>query len=76
MGQQKKCAFYRASEEFRYGIGVGLCDLEGGNTICEGDIRYCENAQALISYLFQENLRHTSHRVTKTTPQRVNATNP
>jgi len=73
MVQQKKCSFHRALNILSYGFGIGLCDLEGGDTVCEGDIRYCEKAEALVSYLFQEDSKQKTRKTAKSRQQRVNA---
>jgi hypothetical protein len=75
MGQQRKCSFHRALNVVSYGFGIGLCDLEGEDTVCEGDIRYCEKADALVSHLFQEGSIENTRRATRQLRGTVNALN-
>jgi CheY-like chemotaxis protein len=45
------CKFYRSSEGLGMGIGLGHCDLSGGQTICEGDVKFCERPDELKTRL-------------------------
>ncbi len=65
MVQQKRCAFHQALNIVSYGFGIGLCDLGGKETVCEGDIRYCEKAEAMISALFQEDPKQNTRKTAK-----------
>jgi len=47
----RKCQFYRPSESFSLGTGIGYCDLDGIQTVCEGDIHFCEKPDVLKKYL-------------------------
>jgi CheY-like chemotaxis protein len=49
----KKCPFYRDSENFAMGRGLGHCDL-CGQAICEGDIQFCEKPEALREQLLEQ----------------------
>jgi hypothetical protein len=44
------CSFYRDSEGLGLGRGIGHCDLDGGQTVCEGDLNFCEKPTDLKKY--------------------------
>jgi len=46
-----KCQFYRTGESFSLGTGIGYCDLDGNQAVCEGDIHFCEKPDVLKKYL-------------------------
>jgi len=50
MSTSGKCKFYRDSEGIGMGRGIGHCDLDGYQTICDGDIKFCEKPDALKEY--------------------------
>jgi len=52
MATERPCVFYRASKSQNIGLGIGQCDLGIAWTICDGDIRFCENPDALIKNLY------------------------
>jgi hypothetical protein len=33
------------------GIGIGYCDLDGNQAVCDGDIPFCEKPDVLEKYL-------------------------
>jgi hypothetical protein len=33
------------------GIGIGYCDLDGNQAVCDGDIPFCEKPDVLKKYL-------------------------
>ena len=37
------------------GRGLGFCDLDGGQTICNGDLNYCEKPSTLSNSQKQQN---------------------
>lgn len=58
MSLSRRCTFYRDSESLGIGRGIGYCDLDGHQTICDGDIEFCEKPDALKEYLLkQENIQ-------------------
>ena len=50
MATEKLCKFYRPSDR----CGFGHCNLGIIWTICDGDVRFCENPDALIRDLYVE----------------------
>ncbi len=38
----EQCSFYRNSEGLGLGRGIGHCDLDGGQTVCDGDLILCD----------------------------------
>ncbi len=49
----KKCPFYRDSGNPAMGTGLGYCDLDGGQALCEGDIQFCDKPDVLRKQLEQ-----------------------
>lgn len=49
----KKCTFYRNAQSLGIGTGLGHCDLLG-HSICEGDVKFCENTQKLLEGLSEQ----------------------
>jgi len=45
------CPFHRECEATNKGRGIGYCDFDGNQTICDGDIRFCDKPDALRDYL-------------------------
>lgn len=54
MSLSRRCTFYRDSESLGIGRGVGYCDLDGHQTICDGDIEFCEKPNALRKFLLDK----------------------
>ena len=52
MATERPCHFYRIFNNHSMGWGIGHCDLGIIWTICEGDMRFCENPDALIRNLY------------------------
>jgi len=50
----RPCKFYRNSESLHMGRGLGYCDLDCNNAICEGDAKFCEKLDALRTVLLKE----------------------
>ena len=50
MALERHCSFYRNCETFNLGRGIGYCDLDGGQTICDGDVHFCEKPDILKGY--------------------------
>jgi len=50
----KKCSFYRDPGHIGSGIGLGYCDLDGGQAICEGDTQFCEKPDLLRNQLLKQ----------------------
>jgi len=47
MGTKLECSFYRNSNNIDNGRGLDLCNLNGDQTICKGDLNYCEKPSIL-----------------------------
>lgn len=47
----KNCLLYREAKRESMGTGLGFCDLDGINTICGGDVQFCEKPEELKRYL-------------------------
>ncbi len=47
MSVRQRCSFYRDSKGLGLGRGIGHCDLDGGQTVCDGDLRFCEKPSEL-----------------------------
>jgi hypothetical protein len=54
METEKGCLFYRKSDIPSMGPGIGYCDLGVVWAICDGDIKFCEEPDALIRNLYVE----------------------
>ena len=55
------CPFYRDPVSRNIGRGLGHCDLEGGQTICEGDIQCCDKPDALKRQLLERKKMISHH---------------
>ena len=44
------------------GHGLGFCDLDGGQTICNGDLNYCEKNSTLNNSQRQQNWKRENRR--------------
>jgi CheY-like chemotaxis protein len=53
MSTLRKCPFYRDSKNLAIGRGLGHCDLLG-QSICEGDISFCEKPGLLREQLLEQ----------------------
>ena len=51
---KRKCPLYRKSEGLSFGKGVGYCDMDSSSATCEGDVKFCEKADALKRYLLSQ----------------------
>lgn len=49
-----QCHFYRGRESLSMGIGIGYCDLDGNQAVCDGDINFCEKPDTLKRYLMEQ----------------------
>jgi len=54
MGTEKGCLFYRKSDNPSMGPGIGYCDLGVVWAICDGDMKFCEEPDALIRNFYIE----------------------
>ena len=36
-------------------MGLGYCDFDGSQAICDGDMQFCEKPDALKKYLLEQN---------------------
>jgi len=50
----RKCSFYRDSGTLAIGRGLGNCDLDGYQTICDGDVQFCEKPDAMKKHLLEQ----------------------
>ena len=71
-----KCSFHRSLSSLNFGLGIGSCDLEGSQTICDGDVLYCEKPEMLANYLHREGLRQKSRMKVEFHEPSVNPVNP
>jgi len=42
MEKELRCSFYRKSKNDDNGHGLGTCDLDGNQAICNGDLNFCD----------------------------------
>ena len=56
MSGVEQCSFYRNSEGLGLGRGLGHCDLDGGQTVCSGDLNFCEKPSELKKYRSEKKL--------------------
>jgi len=47
MEKEPTCSFYRDSGTLAMGKGLGYCDLDGNQTVCNGDTQFCEKPDVL-----------------------------
>jgi hypothetical protein len=45
------CPFHRVSEGIGMGNDPGYCDLDASQTICDGDIKFCEKPNTMEQYI-------------------------
>ena len=50
MSVKQRCSFYRDSKSLGIGRGIGHCDLDGDQTVCDGDLNFCEKPSELKKY--------------------------
>lgn len=48
------CSFYRDSKCIATGKGLGFCDFDDFESICEGDFRFCEKSDDARKYLLDQ----------------------
>ena len=58
----EQCSFYRNSEGLGLGRGLGHCDLDGGQTVCSGDLHFCEKPSELKKYRSEKKLDRKDRR--------------
>ncbi len=46
------CPFHRVSERIAIGKGLGCCDLDANQTLCDGDVKFCEKPNTMEQYIF------------------------
>ena len=51
MGEEKKCPLFRKPESLSMGKRIGYYDIDSSSTTCDGDVKFCENPDALKQYL-------------------------
>jgi len=54
LSMRRSCRFYRDTGRPNFGNGIGCCDLGVFWSICEGDVKFCEDPNAMIRVLFNE----------------------
>ena len=47
------CSFHRECEALSKGRGLGFCDFDGSQTICDGDRCFCDKPDALRDYFLK-----------------------
>jgi len=47
------CSFHRECEALNKGRGIGFCDFDGSETICDGDRCFCNKLDALRDYFLK-----------------------
>ena len=55
METELKCSLYRISKNIDMGHGLGFCSLDGDQTICNGNLSYCEKPSTLSNSQEQKN---------------------
>lgn len=48
------CSFYRDSKCIATGKGLGICDFDDFESICEGDFRFCDKSDDARKYLLDQ----------------------
>ena len=56
-----KCPFYRSPQSLAMGRGLGYCDLYGDQAICDGDIQFCKDREALRKQLLEQKSKEGSN---------------
>jgi hypothetical protein len=51
MSMFRECPYHRVTESIGMGKGLGYCDLDGSQTICDGDTKFCGKPDVLQRYL-------------------------
>jgi len=54
MALERQCSFHRSCETLNVGRGIGYCDLDGDQVVCEGDIQFCEKTDLLRNQLSKQ----------------------
>ncbi len=54
IGINRKCMFYRKSDNLITGSGIGYCDLGVVWAICDGEVKFCEEPEAFIRKFYVE----------------------
>jgi CheY-like chemotaxis protein len=61
MSTAGKCSFYRSPQSLAVGIGLGYCDLDGDQTICDGDVQFCKDPEVLRKRLLERKSKDASN---------------
>ena len=56
-----KCSFYRSPQTLAIGRGLGYCDLQGDPTICDGDVQFCKDREALRKQILDQKSKEDSN---------------
>ncbi len=54
MSISRQCKFYRDLGNLNMGRGLGYCDLDCDQTMCDGDIDFCRAPISLRTYFFEQ----------------------
>jgi hypothetical protein len=68
MPTTKKCSFYRDSKGIGMGKGLGNCDFDGCQSICDGDTQFCEKPDAMRKYLLDRKGKEEGGAIKKELP--------
>ena len=68
MSSIKKCSFYRDSNGIAMGKGLGNCDFDGCQSICDGDIQFCEKPDAMRKYFLDQKGKEEEGAIKKELP--------
>ena len=68
MSSIKKCSFYRDSKGIGMGKGLGICDFDGCQSICDGDIQFCEKPDTVRKYFLDQKGKEEEGAIKKELP--------
>lgn len=52
--RRNQCPFHRDGEVLNKGRGIGYCDFDRNQTICEGDTRFCDKPDTMRDYMLNK----------------------
>ncbi len=55
MEKELRCSFYRKFKNVDNGHGCGICDLDGNQAICNGELAYCEKPNRISTAQNEQN---------------------
>ena len=56
-----KCSFFRSPQNLAMGRGLGYCDLDGDQAICDGDVQFCKDRETLRKHLLEQKSKEGSN---------------